>query len=406
MRYANRPRSSENNGPRFSAGLTLGMGRLVSAFCQSIMLIWLASKSTPAEAGTTLTWYTIAIVLASASDLGIGNLTLLSASKSDRQKAKRLYMAGLLLGVFVFLIASAVAGLLGMSGTPLFVVIGLLLWAQLDRLADLGFMFDIAKSKNMRVGLLTGGRRMAALTIFFALESIFRSDVAFVISLLLSSALAFFIFGKAHKRVQKINKLDFFELLNELKPYLVNSLLSQVRALEAPLLTVGSGQARTAAYTLGVRLTSPVLMLYGSSGVAVLGSGRSMGRKEIRSLLLFTAALGLIFISLSLSAGVLQPLASIFVPWLNSLDVAVIFLVGLRTCVWGLSGIFSMNLIGQHKVVTVTKVNAFFILSTLAVSFLGPFIGLSVLIVAIISTILGIAQVAIFVRINNQLRSE
>ena len=391
---------------RFSAGLALGMGRLVSALCQSIMLIWLASKVTPSEAGTTLTWYTIAIVLASVSDLGIGSLTLLSATKSNQQKAMQLYTVGLLLGLMVFLLTSATAGLISMSATPLFVGIGLLLWAQLDRLADLGFMFDIAESKSMRVGVITGGRRIAALAIFIALEGMFRSDVVFVVSLLISSALAFFFFGKAHTRVHKINKSDLFELLRELKPYLANSLLSQLRALEAPLLTVGIGQARTAAYTLGVRLTTPILMLYGSSGVAVLGSGHSLGRKEIKSVLIFSTALSVVFISLSFSAGILQPFAAAFVPWLSALDVAVIFILALRTCAWGLSGIFSMNLIGQNKVVTATKINAVFIASTLAVSFLGPFIGLSVLVVAIVSTILGISQVAILVRINNRIRSE
>jgi O-antigen/teichoic acid export membrane protein len=406
LNMSGKEHQNSNKMKSSSAGLPLGMGRLISAASQSVMLIWLASRSTPLEAGTTLTWYTIAVVLASVSDLGIGSLTLLSVTKSNQQKAKQLYTVGLLSGVIVFLITSASAALMGMSATSLFVVLGLLLWAQLDRLADLGFMFDIAESKNMRVGVLTGGRRMAALAIFLALEGILRSDVAFIVSLLTSSALAFIIFGKAHTRVHELNRADLFALISELRPYLFNSLLSQLRALEAPLLTVGGGQARTAAYTLGVRLTSPVLMLYGSSGVAVLGSGRSLGRKEIKSLLIFTAALGLVCISLGLSAGTLQPIAAVFIPWLSASDVAVIFLVGLRTCVWGLSGIFSMNLIGQDKVITVTKVNSVFIASTLAVSFLGPFIGLSVLIVAIVSTTLGIAQVAIFVHINNQLRSE
>jgi hypothetical protein len=195
----------------------------------------------------------------------------------------------------------------------------------------------------------------------------------------------------------KVSFVRFSSLVRELRPYLFNSVLSQIRALEAPLVTVGSGQAAAAGYSLGVRLLSPLMMLYGSSGVAVLGAGASLKRRELRNLTLLSIALALSFIcSISLSS-ILHNFAVSLVPWLSQTDIIVI-------CV--LVGILSMNLIAQNNVRSVAKFNAIFVALTLLTSLVLPIAGLSIIQTSLVSMAISIIHLIVLFTFNEKLRDK
>lgn len=376
-----------------SAG-QLTAGRLASAVLQSGMLLVLAIDSTAVEAGTFLSWYVIALFSSGFTDFGLVNMTLSKSGTKASSEARGPYSLGALTGALVLVLSISILQFLPIGEHEKLIASGLFLWAQLDRLADLGFSFDISEGKSLRVGMLLGGRRLGAIIIYHIMTQAVTVSEAYVFGLVASSGLSLLLFGKISKRVTRIRLSEFSGLFGELRPFLANSIFGQARSLETPLIAFTLGQESTASYSLAARLLSPVSMLYGSGGTALLGSGSSLNKAAIKRIVVITV-IGMSALSLPMffSSEIAQ-IFSISVPWLLESSVYVVCIVGIRTMLWGYTAFFSMDLMAKQCTHTAVKINGFFVSTTLMTPALAHLLLWNVLTVAMISLMITIVHAA------------
>jgi O-antigen/teichoic acid export membrane protein len=327
----------------------LSLGRIGSALVQGILLFFLASMSTVWESAFLLAHFSLALFFSSLTDYGFNTLIVLEG-RSDFARAKRVLGVNTAI-TFALMLLIALGSLLVMSleialNQPVFrlEIIGLYIWALLDRVTEAGTMYQLTRGHTLFASLNLVGRRLIAVLIFFSLTQFFDVTVAFVFSLLIGSSLGFFLSAKALAIPSKSDGWIFREL-RSLGP--INA-ANQIRYLDVPIVVSGAFPSQGAGYALGARFANLLQIVAGSFGTVLVARGWNRTNLIVRSIFWMGSAFSLLVVLAALvGSGSFVSLMALFLPWSNQAAASAL-LLSLARYVWiAVVTVFSSMLVSR-----------------------------------------------------------
>lgn len=303
-------------------------GKSVSAATQMVMLAILAMQLDPGALATLLAVYSGASIVAALGDLGLGTLAARERAYGDISKADHAIHTADRLAISTALPSATILILLAFIHPPFLPCAPLFLWAPIERATETRTLRLIADGRVGRVALLNGVRRLIGLALFLPLTLIIPSDWAFTVALVASAALAQGVaMGWVRLSVGEAD-VSMTGLLREAMPFTFTSLSGQLRNLDVPLVSAFIGNAPAAAYGLGARFASPMLLVYSAISGLILVRVRHKPRRHVAALLAVllsgTAVVSVLaIVCLPLLTGLLTP----YVSWIDEHLMLIIALV-------------------------------------------------------------------------------
>lgn len=281
-------------------------GRLLGALIQLVTLIAVARDAGPSAFGSFSVVYGLAIVLQAAFDLGISTFTVREraanpqspvvahALRFNTYTTLALFSCGL-----VILLAA------GVWINPAYMFMApLCVWMAAERNADtwLGIALADGDAHINTVNLL--GRRTFALGLYLALIAVsIHPLLAISIAFSASSLLFLGVVRRTLKsRVGRVGPFSYSDaraILTQARPYWINTVATQLRNLDAVVVTSVAGSVQAGFYGLASRATSPLRILSTSMAAVMLPTAARKDSGSIgvllRQIVVFAASLSVLY---------------------------------------------------------------------------------------------------------------
>ncbi|KAB1641004.1 lipopolysaccharide biosynthesis protein [Gulosibacter chungangensis] len=331
-------------------------GKASSAAAQMVMLLFLASDLSAQQLSLVLAIYSLASIVASIGDLGLGTFVMRESSYGDIGRANQAIYT-----------ANGLAVVMGILGTSFLVIASawlpallptspLLLWAATERATETRCLRLIAETKILRVSLITAGRRLGALLIFFGCLFFLDTAWSFSVALLTASAAAFVIVAY-FTPIPSTTRRNY-GLIGESIPYMLSGVSGQLRNLDVPVITMFLSAPIAAAYGLGSRLSSPFMLVFSSMSNIILTRARDMPRHKLM-LYLTSLVAGAVVMSVCglFLLPVITSVLSTFVEWITPQYSLVIVLVACSYLFAGTGIIFGSVCVAHGLQRELSRVN-------------------------------------------------
>lgn len=372
-------------------------GRATSAAAQMVMLLVLTALVSANDLAILLAVYSLAAIVAALGDIGLGTLAARERSYGIPSKADNAIRLADRLAVVISLTASVL--LIGLSNVngALLSCVPLLVWAPIERATETRALRLIADGKVVKVAFLAGGRRIIGLGGFVALCLVIDAKWAFTISLAVSAIVAQ-ILVKTWVPLTSCSSYSSRGLLREALPFTFTSISGQMRNLDVPIITALIGGPPAAAYGLGARFASPVMLIFSSLSSLILVRARKFTAPQLNRLVIsLISAGGGVAVSLVVLAPHLTRFASQFVSWIGVAEMRILAMVTASYIFAGVGIILGSICVAFHLQNELVRVNiATTVVSLASVSLLAVTTG-SAISSAITSTICYMLQAVILI---------
>ncbi|MHA7209824.1 lipopolysaccharide biosynthesis protein [Arthrobacter sp. MDT1-65] len=369
----------------------LSSGRLIAAAIQASTIILLARFVQPSQLGLILSIIGVGAFLQMFFDLGVSTYVLREKAVGSMiaiQQAATIHAASCVaLAGFGALLIIAAANFSEFDG---WVFLPIAISVAADRHSDMRLNILLADGDSHRNILLLLERRAFTFILFLVLSTALDLDPtsSFAASLALASTISLFRTVRATTQVRLFTFIDraiLLQLLNATKTYWTNSVASQLRNLDAPLVLLGGGTTASGFYGFASRLVNPLRLVPDAVGNIFLPTAARQPYKISPFIRLGTAVLVAISFGLVLVAAI----APMFVPYIAGANYQGAVLPVQITClgmIFGaLSSVCSPILLGWGEGKTVATISVVCNLLALGLAYLlsvhygatGAAIGLS-----------------------------
>lgn len=317
-------------GPRYrvvQSFLWVVGGRLLAAFIQALTLVLLARGTEPERFGMVSAFMGAAIVLQTVVDLGVSGyaLKVRAADAFDPAVALcvRIYrrLGVLLLG----LVAAVGIGLAIVDRVPWWLFLPLGVGMAIERQADMRLNLAVADGDTWKNSSVLVARRIITLVLLALLSPLLGAVVAYGAGLTIGAVLSWLAGLKLitvplgeprgstppapgdDPPAPDAQPLAAAALIRTARPFWADSVMAQIRSLDALIVTAVAAPIQAGYYGAISRSVSPLRMV-GTSLASVMlpaavKSGRSDKRRMRRILLALFAGLAVLYALLGITAG-------------------------------------------------------------------------------------------------------
>lgn len=352
----------------------LSGGRLAAAALQAMTILVVARLIEPSQLGLILSIVGAGAFLQMIFDIGISTYVLRERSLGDLQAIQRAASihatSCIVLALCSMMLILATSMLLNFSAWA-FLPIAVSLAS--DRHSDMRLNILLADGDSRKNVTLLLERRTASLIIFLLLSLAAQVEptLAYTSAIALASAACLVRTVRSTREVPIFRSKDlhhFSKLVSSTRHYWLNSVASQLRNLDAPLVLLGGGSAASGFYGFASRLVNPLRLVPDAVGNVFLPTAARKPYKIAPFAKISFAVLALITAGLIFMIAVTPAI----IPWLAGTAYAGAVLPIQVTCVGLIFGAFS---------------------SILSPILLGWGEGKSVAIIATLSNIIGLALI-------------
>ena len=334
------------------------LGKATSAAAQMVMLLFLARTLEAENLAVLLAVYSIASVVAALGDLGLGTLGMRELVYGDPRKSERVFALASKLAIIAAALGLVTFGAASLFIPLLFPCLPLLLWGPIERATENRSLRLIADGRSAKVSLLNGARRLSSLVLFLLLARFVEAAFAFSFSLLISSVLFHLLICRWSPASRIASSSSPWALLREASPFTFTSLSGQMRNLDVPLVTSIIGGSSAAAYGLGARLASPVMLIYSSVSSLILVRTRTFTSRKVLTLVSTLLSVStLLAIGISINAHSFALLLTPYVPWLTLANSQVLLIVTCSYLFAGTSILLGSMLVAYGKQKILMSIN-------------------------------------------------
>lgn len=348
--------------------VVLILTRGISALSQMVIVLMLASKVDASEFGFAMIVFTVATVVASLSDFGLGSYTLRTAARGEVSNAVGAAKLSTKLSLIIASISLITLFGLSFNFSQLLLLSPLVIWALAERNTDTRNNLQIAFGHIWITGSIIAGRRVGSLGIFFLLQALVNPLVAFSVALCIPSLIGLAIAITCTKQYTANIDAASYKLAWSARSFGITGIAGQVRNLDTMLVGILGSGAAAGVYGLGTRISAPILIVYQAISSMMLADSRRMSEskrnKTIAYLWIFTLVSAGSAPLLALLAG---PIIRIYVPWLAQPDMLTIGFLLSMTLMIGHGIVLSSMLVSIDLEKTVARLTTFFSISILTV---------------------------------------
>lgn len=347
--------------------VSLTLGKTVSAAAQTVLVLLLAMELEPGQLATLLAIYSLASVIAALGDFGLGTLGMREQAYGDPAKANRaVWLADRLA------LAMGATGLTVILGTStvqpaLLPAAPLILWAPIERATETKGLQLVAQGRVTQVAILTGGRRLAALAAFFVLSQWLPPSYAFSLSLASTALAAQAIMASWLPHSRGMRQLSSKALLRESLPFALTGLSGQLRNLDTPITAIWLPVPLAAAYGLGSRFASPLLIVFSASANVLLARARTLGSYRLgRFMLTLLSGGALLTTAMVVAAPLVALVLRYFIGWVTVDDARVMMWVASGYLFAGIGIVLGSLCVAHHLQAQLVRVNIATVTTSLA----------------------------------------
>lgn len=284
--------------------------RVLAAVIQAVTVVAVARSLGPADFGLLMAVISFTIVGIAVSDLGMQKLIVAERARDKRSltlnSALRLNTAASALLALVTASTLSILGLL--IDRQFFLLIPLAVSSAAEKISDTRLGVPIADGNVRPSSTNLVVRRLISLSLFLiftiaGVTAMLSYTAALAIAALASVIYARFAISNLVHNTRSSN--DLGKTLRAGRSYWINTLFSQLRTVDVPIVSMLSGPTQAGLYASSARLTSPITMLTNSAAIIILphsfGLANHNRRVFVNRLLtaaLILAVLHLLFISL------------------------------------------------------------------------------------------------------------
>lgn len=303
-------------------------GRLLAAFTQALTLVLVARGTEPERFGMVSAFMGAAIVLQTTVDLGVSGyaLKVRAADAADPVVALCVRIYRWLGGVLLSVLMAVGAGLALIDRLPWWLFLPLAAGMAIERQADMRLNLAVADGDTWKNSSVLVVRRLLTLILLAALAPLMGPVTAYGTGLIVGSVLSWAAGQRlipvpvggagqpaagdsdcsgAAERAAPLPRAG--ELLRAARPFWADSVMAQIRNLDALIVTAVAPSAQAGYYGAISRSVSPLRMV-GTSLASVMlpaavKTGRADKQRMRRILLVLFAGLAIVYSLLGLSAG-------------------------------------------------------------------------------------------------------
>lgn len=303
-------------------------GRLLAAFTQALTLVLVARGTEPERFGMVSAFMGAAIVLQTTVDLGVSGyaLKVRAADAADPVVALCVRVYQRLGGVLLAVLMAVGIGLAIIDRLPWWLFLPLAAGMAIERQADMRLNLAVADGDTWKNSSVLVVRRLITLVLLAVLAPMMGAVAAYGTGLVIGSMLSWAagqrlipvsVGGTRESGAADVcgSRSDEGtaplprggELLRAARPFWADSVMAQIRNLDALIVTAVAPSAQAGYYGAISRSVSPLRMV-GTSLASVMlpaavKSGRADKQRMRRILLVLFAGLAVVYSLLGLSAG-------------------------------------------------------------------------------------------------------
>lgn len=290
-------------------------GRLMAAFTQAVTLVLVARGTEPERFGMVSAFMGAAIVLQTVVDLGVSGyaLRVRAADAADPVVALCVRAYRRLGGVLLAVLVVVGIGLAIIDRLPWWLFVPLAVGMAIERQADMRLNLAVADGDTWKNSSVLVARRLITLVLLGALAPLLGAVAAYGTGLVIGSVLSWAAGqrlisvplrtgGAAGAQLPRSS-----ELLRAARPFWADSVMAQIRNLDALIVTAVAPSAQAGYYGAISRSVSPLRMV-GTSLASVMlpaavKSGRTDKQRMRRILLILFVGLAVVYSLLAAAAG-------------------------------------------------------------------------------------------------------
>lgn len=325
------------------------LGKAMSAGAQMIMLLILASRVSPELLGPVLAVYSLCVAVSVAGDLGLGTLAMRERAYGSRVVADRAIGTAQRLAMLAGIVGTASLAAAALFIPALLPTVPLFLWAVAERNTETRLMRLTADGLVGRVALVNATRRLFGLALFMIGLLAIPADWSFTLALAVAAVGTQLVVAAWTPLNEGEGLVDRRALIRSAIPFAFSSVSGQLRNLDVPLVAAFVLGVSAAAYGFGVRIASPVMLVYSAISGLVLVQVRRAGLLSLRLIvagLLAVPTVGALL--LILSRGTVQQIVEPFINWVDAEAATTMTLVAAGYLFAGSGIIFGSICVAFH----------------------------------------------------------